>query len=501
VARNRTPAPPAGAGPVADAPDTPDADASDAPDASAPRAGAGAADAGLVRGLGPIAATSLVAGAVIGTGIFVSPAIVAREVGAPGLSLGVWLVCGGLALAGGLCFAELGAAIPRSGGTYAFLHRAYGRPWLAFLFGWAMFAVVLTGVMAAVATAFALYAGQFLGRMMPYDVWTQRAVAIACIASLTALNCIGVAVGGRIQILFTIAKVAGVGSLIAAGLLFTGAHAGSLTPLLPAGAAVGAGAAGTAGMVGAFGVAMIVALFAYNGWWYSTFVAAEVRDPGRSIPRSIFGGMALVLGVYLLANVVYLLVLPFDTLQASTRPAADTMSAVIGPRGGDFIAAAVMLSAFGTVNAQLLSVPRVYFAMARDGLFFDAVARVQPRFRTPAVAILLQGTVASLLVLTGTFQQIITYTAFPNYAFLSLAVLGLIILRVREPALARPFRVPGYPVTPVLFLGVFAWYLVNSLLYAFRDTMVGILLTLAGLPLYFYWSRRRAQPRAVPGGT
>ncbi|HEX6307692.1 MAG TPA: amino acid permease [Longimicrobiales bacterium] len=444
-----------------------------------PNAGSGA---DLRRGLGVTAATTLVAGAVIGTGIFVSPAIVAREVGTPGLSLLVWLVCGLLAVAGGLCFAELGAALPRTGGTYTFLLRAYRVRWLPFLFGWSMFAVVLTGVMAAVATAFAIYAGRFLGSVMPYGLWTQRAVAIGCILFLTAMNCVGVRVGGRIQIAFTVAKVVGVGTLIVTGLLVADERGGGLTPLLPAVA--------TGSAVGAFGVAMIVALFAYNGWWYSTFVAGEVRDPERTIPRSILSGMAIVLVAYILANLVYLLVLPFDVLQSTEMPAAETMQRILGDGGADLIAAAVMLSAFGTVNAQLLSVPRIYFAMARDGVFFDSVARVHPRWKTPATAILLQGAVASLLALTGTFQQIITYTAFPNYLFLSLGVAGLIVLRVREPELPRPFRVPLYPVTPVLFLAVFGWYLVNSLLHAFRDTMVGIVLTLAGLPLYLYWSRR-----------
>jgi basic amino acid/polyamine antiporter, APA family len=439
---------------------------------------------------------TLVAGAVIGSGIFLSPSIVARQVGAPGLSLTVWLLCGVVALCGALCFAELGAAIPRSGGTYAFLHRAYRTRWLPFLFGWAMFAVVLTGVMAAVATAFATYAGHFLEGWLPYGVWAQRGVAIACIAFLTVMNCLGVAVGGRIQILFTIGKVAAVGGLIAAGLLLggvasTAATPGSLTPVLPEGRAALATA-------GAFGTAMIVALFAYNGWWYSTFVAEEVRDPARSIPRSIFGGMAIVLVVYVLANVVYLRVLPFDALAATSRPASDAMSVLVGPAGASFIAAAVMLSAFGTVNAQLLSVPRVYFAMARDGLFFDRLARVHPRFGTPAGAIVAQGVMASAFALSGTFQQIITYTAFPNYFFLSLAVLGLMVLRRREPGLHRPYRVFAYPLTPILFLAVFAWYLVNSLSFAFRDTMVGIALTLAGLPLYFLWSRRGApHPEAM----
>ncbi len=439
-------------------------------------------EAGLERGLGTTAALTLVAGAVIGSGIFVSPAIVAREVGAPGMSLLVWIVCGVLALAGGLCFAELGAAIPRSGGTYAFLARAFRVRWLPFLFGWAMFAVVLTGVMAAVATAFAIYAGQFIGAWIPYGVWTQRLVAVACIGVLTVLNCLGVRAGGGVQIVFTVAKVAGVSALIVAGFAFGAPYAGSVAPLIPEGV-------GAPPLLGAFGVAMIVALFAYNGWWYSTFVAGEVRDPERAIPRSILGGMAVVLLVYLLANVVYLRVLPFEVLRASERPASDAMQILVGPGGAGFIAAAVMLSAFGTVNAQLLSVPRVYFAMARDGLFFERVARVHPRWRTPAAAIALQGGWASVLALTGTYQQIITYTAFPNYVFLSLGVVALIVLRVREPELPRPFRVPLYPFTPLLFLAVFGWYLINSLRYSFQETAVGIVLTLAGLPFYVYWSR------------
>jgi APA family basic amino acid/polyamine antiporter len=438
----------------------------------------------LRLGLSALGATTLVVGAVIGSGIYLSPSIVARQTGAPGLSMAVWLLCGVLALCGALCFAELGAAIPRTGGTYAFLQRAFRVRWLPFLFGWSMFAVVLTGVMAAVATAFATYAGHFLAQHISYGVWTQRGVAVACIAFLSIMNMVGVQVGGRIQIGLTFLKVATLAALILAGLLLPGERAGSLAPFLPESLAAD-------GVLAAFGTAMIVALFAYNGWWYSTFVAEEVRAPRHSIPLSIFAGMGIVLVVYALANYVYLHVLPFPRLQQATRPAADVLLLVVGPTGAAFVSAAVMVSAFGTLNAQLLSVPRIYFAMARDGLFFRWVQRVQPRFRTPAIAILVQGAWASALALSGSYQQIITYTAFPNYFFLSLGVVALIVLRVREPQLERPFRVPLYPLTPLLFLLVFAWYLVNSLWHSFADTMVGIALTLTGVPFYLYWSHRR----------
>jgi len=438
-----------------------------------------------VRGLGLVGATALVAGTVIGTGIFVSPSLVADQVGAPGLSLLVWALCGLLALCGGLCYAELAAAMPRTGGQYAYFRRAFGGELFSFLFAWSMFFVVLTGVQAAVATAFAIYAGYFLAPVMAYGVWEQRLVAVSCIAFLALMNILGVTIGGRIQVLVTILKVAALAGLVAVG-LWLGAGtdtAGSLAPVLPTGRTAAA-------TLGAFGTAMIVTLFAYNGWWYSTYVAEEVREPERNVPRSIFLGMGIVLGLYLLANVVYLQVLPFEVLRGSERPAADVMVALLGTGGGTFIALAVMVSAFGTVNAQMLSIPRIYFAAARDGLFFGWIRRIHPRFRTPAWAIGAQALWASGFALSGTFRQIVTYTAFPNYFFLSLGVVALIVLRVREPDLPRPYRVFLYPVTPLLFLGVFAWYLVNSVVFEFRDTMVGIVLALTGLPFYYLLFRR-----------
>jgi basic amino acid/polyamine antiporter, APA family len=445
-----------------------------------------AAGPALVRGLGVGGATALVAGTVIGTGIFVSPSLVADQVGAPGLSLLVWALCGLLALCGGLCYAELASALPRTGGQYAYFRRAFGGELFSFLFGWSMFFVVLTGVQAAVATAFAIYAGYFLAPVVSYGVWEQRAVAGACIALLAVMNILGVAIGGRIQVWVTVLKVGALATLVGAGLwLGGGAEApGALAPLLPEGRTAGA-------TLGAFGTAMIVTLFAYNGWWYSTYVAEEVRDPERSIPRSIFLGMGIVLVLYLLANVVYLRVLPFEVLRTSERPAAEVMVSLLGTGGGTFIALAVMVSAFGTVNAQMLSIPRIYFAAARDGLFFRWIRKVHPRFRTPAWAIGAQAVWASGFALSGTFRQIVTYTAFPNYFFLSLGVVALMVLRFREPLLHRPYRVFLYPLTPLLFLGVFGWYLLNSVAYEFRDTMVGIVLTLSGLPFYYLLFRRR----------
>lgn len=443
-------------------------------------------DPGLIRGLGPWSATALVAGTVIGTGIFVSPSIVAAQVGAPGLALAVWVVCGLLALAGGLCYAELGAALPRTGGQYEYFRRAFGGDLVPFLFGWAMFFVVLTGVQAAVATAFAIYAGYFLEGVVPWGVWPQRVLAVASIAALATVNIVGVTHGGRVQVALTVLKVGALATLVVVGFaLGPGVGGAGLSPVLPEGM-------GAAATLGAFGTAMIVALFAYNGWWYSTYVAGEVRRPERNVPRSIFFGLGIVLLLYVLANVVYLTVIPFEQLQATERPAADVLEHLLGPLGATFITLAVMMSALGTMNAQMLSIPRIYFAMARDGLFFGWVRRVHPRFRTPAWAIAAQALWASGFALSGTFRQIVTYTAFPNYFFLSLGVVALIVLRRKEPDLARPYRVWLYPATPIAFLAVFGWYLMNSVVYAFTDTMVGVLLALSGLPFYFLFFRSRS---------
>ncbi len=279
-----------------------------------------------------------------------------------------------------------------------------------------------------------------------------------------------------------IAYAGALAALIGAGLLLGGGQ-GGLAPLLPEGRPA-------AHTVGAFGTAMIVALFAYNGWWYSTFVAGELRDPRRHIPRSIFRGMGIVLVVYVLANIVYLTVLPFDALQASTRPAADAMQLLIGPAGAGLISAAVMLSAFGTVNAQLLSVPRVYFAMARDGLFLRNAARVHPRYGTPAIAIVAQGLWSAVLVLTGSFSQLIEYTGFAVVLFSGVAGLALFVLRRRRPSDERPFRAWGYPVAPALFVVASALIVGNAIWRNPGPSGAGMLIIVAGLPLYWWVTRR-----------
>jgi len=270
--------------------------------------------------------------------------------------------------------------------------------------------------------------------------------------------------------------------VIVAGAAFAPGSMSHFHPLLPA------GKMGTQ-LIPMFGTAMIASLFAYNGWTYSSYVAGEIRHPEKSLPISIIGGIGIVLVVYLGVNIVFIYALPFDTLSAASRPAADTMVAALGKVGGGVIAAAVMVSTLGAANAVLLSCSRTYYAMSEDGLFFKAMDRVHPRFRTPSNAILAQGIMASLFALSGSFEQILTYYAFLDYLFFTMAVAGVLILRRTEPNLPRPYKAWGYPVTPLIFLVVCVWYLGNTITHRFSETMVGVLLTLSGVPFYLYWTR------------
>ena len=434
----------------------------------------------LLRALSANTGMALIIGAIIGSGIFMVPSSVASQVGSPSLSLLVWICAGLLALAGALCFAELGAAIPHSGGTYAFLKRAYRSDAIAYFFGWSLLFIVMTGAMGAVASAFARYAG---GLFAIEDMWTERFVAVGCILFLTVINSLGVRVGGWFQNVFAFIKVGAVLAVITAGIFFAQGVDVSWTPLVQ----------DTTGssLLGGFSLAMLGALFAYNGWFFVTFISGEVKNPQRNIPRAILGGLAIVIGVYLLANIVYLNVLSFEELKSSRRVAADTMAVLVGPSGAIVISAFIMLTSFGTVNAQLMAAPRVYYAMSGHGIFFKIFQYVHPRFRTPIASIVLQGVWASVFALTGTYVQLIGFTAFFTYVFLTLAVVGLMILRKKEPHLPRPYRTWGYPVTPILFLLISGGVLVNAFIIDFTRPLLGLLILAVGLPFYIYWKRRQ----------
>ncbi len=453
-------------------------------------------DEGLVRGLGPLEATTIIVGGVIGSGIFQAPSAIASNVGSPGMSLVVWLVCGLLALCGGLCIAELGAMLPRTGGQYVYVREAYRRRWITFFYGWSAFWIVWPVSIAAVASVFASYLASVVnvitadaaGTGIVLSPGARALIASACVLVLMTINVVGVRWSGRVTNLFTFIKIAALGGLILLGLLM--AEKGSMANFSPLWGGGGAAAGGFA--LGAFGAAMVTGLFSYEGWTFSSYVAGEMRNPRRNLPMSIIVGILFVILIYMAANFVYILVLPFEQVQTSPWIAADVMRVLLGDWGALFISVGVMCSTFGGVNVHMLVAPRLFFAMSRDGLFFEGLSRVHPKFRTPAVSILVQGILAALIALTPSYEEIISYGSFTSYAFSILAIASVIVLRYTRPNANRPYRAWGYPVTPLLFLAVITAYLVSLLTNVefIYNTLIGLAIVAAGIPFYFYWEKK-----------
>jgi APA family basic amino acid/polyamine antiporter len=459
----------------------------------------------LVRGLGVFDATMLVMGTVIGSGIFVAPSIMAGYVESPALQLGLWLIGGLLTLAGALSVAELAAAMPGSGGQYVFLRAAFG-PATGFLFGWTYFIAICTGVIAAVAVAFGKHVGVFLpgvdeatvlAQLGPLRISTAQAVAIAVTIALTALNVQGLRLGAMVQNTFTIAKVAAIAVLVGLTLALGGGSAAA-----PAAAPALLGAEGARlGLFAALAVAMSKALFAYDAWYTAAMAAEEVRDPERNLPRALLLGTLGVTAVYLSAVGVYLYLVPAVEMAGvpDNRIAAYAAGRLLGGAGEGFVALAILVSTFGCANGLVLSGARVAFAMARDGLFFEAVSRIHPERRTPATALWLQGAIACTLALTGSYSDLLTMTAFTSLLFNMLTVAGLFVLRRRRPDLHRPYRTWGYPLLPAAFIAVSLFFLFFILKGDPRNSGMGLALTALGIPAYAWFRRRStaAEPATV----
>lgn len=445
--------------------------------------------AGLKRGLGPVEAVTLVVGGTIGASIFLVPSAVAREVGSPGLALAAWLLTGVMALCGALSFAELAGAIPETGGTYQFLKRAYPGTPIAFLFGWMMFFAYAASATAVTTSLAVESAGHFIAKYTSFTPLMSRTLTVLIILVFTAVNCIGVRESGKTQNILTLLKVGGIVAIIVSCFWLGDGHPHPYSPLLPPGRPM-------AETTGSLGTAMILTVFSYSGWYFITHVAGEVREPEKNLPRAIFAGMGILIALYVLVNAAYLYVLPFDVLKGSPRVAADAMMSVFGPMGADIISAVAFLSAIGAVNAQLLNYPRIPFSLASDGVFFRRLATVHPTRRTPVYAIAVFALIACTFAVSGTYQDNLTYVGFVGQLFMALTVAGLIVLRRREPGLRRPFRVPLYPLPPLLYLAILAWYLGNLLVNRLTYSLVGIGIVLTGLPFYWYWTRR---PAPVPG--
>ena len=427
----------------------------------------------LARRLGPFDATMIVMGGIIGSGIFINPYVVAQQVHSTGLILGAWAVGGLIALLGAFVYAELAALRPDVGGQYAYLRDAW-HPAVAFLYGWALLLVIQSGGMAAVAVAFANYAKALTGIDAP--VWV---IAVVVLGVLTVINCFGVRSGANTQTVLMLLKLAAIVMLIAVGLTFN--------PVLRP---------GFSALIGrheptllSFAAAMTPVMFAYGGWQTASFMSGELRQPRRDLAIGLLAGVVGVIAIYLLTNMAYLRALGPEGLANTTTPASSVMRLALGERGAMLIAAGIAISTLGFLSQGMLTAPRVYYAMAEDGLFFRAVAKVHPRTHVPVVAIALQGVVAVVIALSGTYEQILSYVVSVDFIFFGLTGGALFIFRRRLPS--ATFRTPGHPVTTLVFTlacwvivaGTFAKSPVNS--------MIGLGILLAGLPAYWFWRSGR----------
>ena len=427
----------------------------------------------LARRLGLFDATMLVMGGIIGSGIFMNPYVVARQVSTPLLILGVWAFGGLIALVAAFIWAELASLRPEVGGQYAYLREAF-HPSVAFLYGWALLLVIQSGGMAAVAVTFARY---FLE--LSQIPLSGSLVAASVLAALTAINCIGVRAGGTVQSFLMVLKIVAILALIFCGLLLASPQPQeTVNPTPPI----------SLSLLTAIGAAMVPVLFSYGGWQTATFVAGEIREPRRNLPRALLIGVIGVVILYLLVNVACLYVLNPDGLAKTTTPASDVMKAALGSTGGKLIAAGIAISTLGFLSQGMLTAPRVYFAMAEDGLFFKSVARVHPRTRVPMIAIALQGLLAIAIALWGRYEQILNYVVSVDFIFFGLTALCL--FRLRGEKQSSGVRVPGHPITTGLFVAI-CWIVVANTIYRYpENTLIGLGILLAGIPAYLFWKWR-----------
>jgi APA family basic amino acid/polyamine antiporter len=422
--------------------------------------------------------TMVVIGGIVGAGIFLNPAIVAERTGTPSLTLLAWAIGGGIALIGAVCFGELGARRPLAGGSYVYLKDIFG-PLPAFLYGWTYLLVVNTGGIAAVGVTFAGYAGNLVG--LPESA--IKPVTVAAIFFLSAINYVGVRPGSITLNIFTVLRLLALAALILTGLMAVGAGGA---------ASADTSAAPSRSAFAIIGVALIPVLFSYGGWQHANHIAGEIRSPRKNLPRALLMGVVIVVTFYLLTNIAYLTALGVKGLGSSTAPAADTMTAVLGPVGGTLIGAGIACSTFGFLSLAILAGPRIYQAMADDGVFFEWAADLHPRYRTPAGAIVFQALWASLLTLSGTYGQLLDYVVFGDWIFFGLTVATIFFYRRRDSVSPDESAVQawGYPVLPALFVAAAAYTVVSSILSNPFNALLGACLIAAGIPAFLYRKRR-----------
>lgn len=445
----------------------------------------------LKRELGLWSAVAIVVGTVIGSGIFLVPRTMVNNVGSVPWVFTVWIVGGLLSLAGALTYAELAAMLPEAGGEYVYLNEAYGPVW-GYLYGWTQMWVAKSGSIATLATGFFYYLANFWPGLetvvchfpllgdggAPLEIRAGQFFAAALIMGLAVLNYFGVKVGGNVQVVVTLAKVALIGFIIVAGIFFA------------PGPAPHASAPVASLTVAGFVAALVAALWAYDGWNNVGMVASEVKDPRRNLPLALIWGTAAVIGIYLLANFAYFHVLSSAEVGASNRVAAEMMRRILGPAGANAVAVAAMISIFAALNGSILAGSRVPYAMARDGLFFRSMAKVNSQHHTPGAAILGLSAWAAIVVFSGRYDQLLTFVIFASWLLYGMTTAAVFVLRRKRPELNRPYRTIGYPWVPALFVIAALLIEVVTLIHSPRESFMGIALILVGLPFYFAWKRR-----------
>jgi len=429
----------------------------------------------LARQLGLFDATMLVMGGIVGAGIFINPYVVAQRLHTPELILGAWVFGGAVAIIGAFVWAELAALLPAVGGQYAYLREAY-HPAVSFLYGWVLLLVIQTGGMAAVSITFARYFLDLTALHTP-----DWLVAIMALGALTLINCLGVKTGGRTQSALMVMKIIAIAALVVAGLVLAGKHVTTTT------------VAERDWSLTSFGAAMVPVMFAYGGWQTANFVAAEVKEPRKNLPRGLLFGVVGVVTLYTAVNWVCVRSLGPQTLAATSTPATAVMRLALGSAGARFIAAAIAISTLGFLSQSILTAPRVYFAMADDGLFFRAVGWLNSRTRVPVVAIVLQSVWTIVIALSGRYEQILNYVVSMDFLFFGLTATTIFVFRRRAAATGPSiggYRVPGHPVTTALFVAI-CWWVVGNTLYRYpQNSLVGFAILLAGVPVFWFWSRR-----------
>ena len=430
----------------------------------------------LARVLTLLDATMINAGGIIGSGIFMVPATIALLTGSTSLILAVWVFGGLISLFGALSIAELGAAMPRTGGQFVYLNEAYGPVW-GYLYGWSCVAVINTASIAAVGVAFS----EYLSFFFPLSTMGIKSVAILSVILLTIINILDVKSGARAQNIFTLLKIGAIFGIISLGLVMDGGSAENIQPFYPD--------RPLPALVGPLGLAMVSVLWTYDGWIFITYVAGEVKNPGRNIPLSLVFCMLIVISIYLLINFVFTYTLGIGAMGTSTLVASDSASIFLGEKGAALVSIIILISLLGANNGFILTSARINYAMARNRLFFQQAAKVHPKFKSPANALIIQAVWACALTFSGTYNQLITYIIFASWIFYAMSCAAVIILRKKRPEMKRPFKTPGYPYIPIIFI-LFAVFLTfNTILEAPRDAAVGAGIILAGLPLYFYWKK------------